>query len=80
MGAAYLVRHYPALLTKRFGPQASNGDGHGLLTAIAEARSLAKKAGGLDLARAATTLLNDFRSGALGPITLETVEQPAPTA
>jgi ribosome biogenesis GTPase A len=78
--AAYLVRHYPALLTKRFGPQASNVDGPGLLTAIAETRSLAKKAGGLDLARAATALLNDFRNGSLGPISLETVEQSAPSA
>ena len=32
------------------------------------------KAGGPDLARAATVLLNDFRSGALGRISLETVE------
>jgi hypothetical protein len=27
------------------------------------------------MARAATTLLNEFRSGALGPMSLETVEQ-----
>jgi len=73
--AGYLVSQYPALLTKRFGPLAANRDGHGLLEAIAEARSLAKKAGGLDLARAATTLLNEFRTGALGPLSLETVEQ-----
>ena len=76
--ASYLVTHYPALLVKRFGPAAAASDGPGLLSAIAQARSLAKKAGGLDLARAATTLLNDFRGGALGPITLETVEQVAP--
>jgi ribosome biogenesis GTPase A len=78
--AGYLVHHYPALLTKRFGQQAPNVDGHGLLTVIAQTRSLAKKAGGLDLARAATTLLNEFRSGALGPISLETVEPAAPSA
>jgi ribosome biogenesis GTPase A len=73
--ADYLVRQYPALLTKRFGPLADNCDGHGLLEAIAQVRCLARKAGGLDIARAATTLLNEFRSGALGPISLETVEQ-----
>jgi ribosome biogenesis GTPase A len=37
------------------------------------------KDGGPDVARAATALLNDFRSGALGRITLEAVdESPAP--
>jgi ribosome biogenesis GTPase A len=76
--ASYLVRQYPALLMKRFGPLAATSDGHGLLTAIAQGRSLAKKAGGLDTARAATVLLNEFRSGALGPMTLETVEPLAP--
>ena len=78
--ASYLVKQYPALLVKRFGPLAENCDGHGLLAAIAQARSLAKKAGGLDIARAATTLLNEFRSGTLGPISLETIEQISPSA
>jgi ribosome biogenesis GTPase A len=48
-------------------------DEHGLLAFIATSRHLVK-AGGPDIARAATTLLNDFRSGALGRISLETVE------
>jgi ribosome biogenesis GTPase A len=65
------------LLAKRFGPLPAGCDGQGLLAAIAQARCLARKAGGLDLARAATTLLNDYRSGALGPMSLETVEQMA---
>jgi ribosome biogenesis GTPase A len=73
--AGYLVSQYPALLMKRFGPLAADCDGHGLLRAIAQVRCLARKAGGLDIARAATTLLNEFRSGALGPMSLETVEQ-----
>lgn len=77
--AGYLVRQYPALLTKRFGPLAADSDGHGLLTVIAQVRCLAKKAGGLDTARAATTLLNEFRSGALGAISLETVEPSSPS-
>jgi ribosome biogenesis GTPase A len=78
--AGYLVSHYPALLTKRFGPLPANCDGHGLLEAIAQARCLTQKAGGLNMARAATTLLNEFRSGALGPMSLETVEQVAALA
>jgi ribosome biogenesis GTPase A len=75
--AGCLVRQYPALLAKRFGPLPAGCDGHGLLAAIAQARCLASKGGGLDLARAATTLLNEFRSGVLGPMSLETVEQMA---
>jgi ribosome biogenesis GTPase A len=73
--AGYLVTHYPALLTKRYGPLPANCDGHGLLTTIAQVRCLARKAGGLDMLRAATTLLNEFRGGVLGPMSLETVEQ-----
>jgi len=69
-----LLRRYPALLAARFGEFRRPCDEHGLLAFIAASRHLVK-AGGPDLARAATTLLNDFRSGALGRISLETVEQ-----
>ena len=41
----------------------------------AERRRLVKTAGEVDLARAAQALLNDFRSGALGRITLEATEE-----
>jgi ribosome biogenesis GTPase A len=68
-----LLRRYPELLAARFGPFPRPCDEHGLLAFIATSRHLVK-AGGPDLARAATTLLNDFRSGALGRISLETVE------
>jgi ribosome biogenesis GTPase A len=68
-----LLRRYPELLAARFGSLPRPCDEHGLLAFIATSRHLVK-AGGPDLARAATTLLNDFRSGALGRISLETVE------
>jgi ribosome biogenesis GTPase A len=68
-----LLRRYPALLATRFGSFPRPCDEHGLLAFIATTRHLVK-AGGPDLARAATVLLNDFRSGALGRISLETVE------
>ena len=68
-----LLRRYPELLAARFGGFPRPCDEHGLLAFIATSRHLVK-AGGPDLARAATTLLNDFRSGALGRISLETVE------
>jgi len=68
-----LLQRYPELLAARYDPLPRPCDEHGLLALIAASRHLVK-AGGPDLARAATTLLNDFRSGALGRITLETVE------
>jgi ribosome biogenesis GTPase A len=68
----YLADHYRPLLVERYGELPSGCDGHRLLQAVAERRSL-KKAGGADLAKAAAALLNDFRNGALGRITLEAV-------
>ncbi len=68
-----LLRRYPEFLAARFGAFPRPCDEHGLLSFIATSRHLVK-AGAPDLARAATVLLNDFRSGALGRITLETVE------
>jgi ribosome biogenesis GTPase A len=71
----YLIREYPGLLADRFGDIPAGCDGHGLLEVIASRRSLVKKGGQVDVSRAAATLLNDFRSGALGRITLEIVGQ-----
>jgi len=70
----YLLRHYPALVAGRFGELAPGSDGHGLLALVARSRSLVVKAGAPDLKKAAVVLLNDFRSGALGRITLESPE------
>jgi ribosome biogenesis GTPase A len=66
----YLVDHYRPLLVERYGELPDRCDGYSLLQAVAERRGL-KKAGGADLAKAAAALLNDFRNGALGRITLE---------
>jgi ribosome biogenesis GTPase A len=68
-----LLRRYPALLARRFGVLPSPCDAHGLLAFIARGRSLVKGVGQPDLAKASVALLNDFRSGALGAITLERV-------
>jgi ribosome biogenesis GTPase A len=68
----YLVEHYRPGVIERYGELPDCCDGHGLLEAVAQRRSL-KKAGGADLAKAAAALLNDFRNGALGRITLEEV-------
>jgi len=75
----YLLRRYPELVAKRYGVLPRPCDEHMLLALIAAGRSLAKKpGGGADLARASVALLNDFRSGALGRITLETVDDATP--
>jgi ribosome biogenesis GTPase A len=69
----YLLRQYPELLARRFGALPTACDERGLLELIAAGRSLVKKAAEPDIARASAALLNDFRNGALGRITLETI-------
>jgi ribosome biogenesis GTPase A len=71
----YLLIHYPRLIAKRFGEGAVDGDGHSLIAWVARERSLLVKGGGPDLHKAAVILLNEFRSGTLGRITIETAEQ-----
>ena len=66
-----LLRRYPELLAKRYGVLPRPCDETGLLECVASSRNLVKKAGEPDIARASIAFLNDFRSGALGRITLE---------
>ena len=47
-------------------------DGPGLVAAVAKRRGCVVKGGGLDLEKAAIILLEDYRSGTLGRISLET--------
>ncbi len=49
-------------------------DGQALVEAVAARRGCRIKGGGLDLEKAALILLNDYRSGAIGRISLETPE------
>ena len=71
----YLLRHYPELVAQRYGVLPRPCDEHMLLALIATG-SFAKRPGGSpDLARASVSLLNDFRTGTLGRITLETVDE-----
>lgn len=69
---AYLLGHYPGSLSRRYGVTSSVTDGQSLLTWIAARQFLVKKGGTPDTQKAAAVLLNDFRSGALGRISLET--------
>lgn len=70
----YLLRHYRAALEARFAGAPDAADGAALLAWIARQRSFVAHGGVPDLRKAATALLNDFRGGALGRVTLETVD------
>ena len=72
---AFLLKAYPGLLAERYGIPEDRSS-HELLEQIAIARSCLLKGGGYDVPRAARLLLEDFRSGKLGRITLEFPENP----
>jgi len=79
-----LLKHYPAMVTQRYGfptpsPLAGEGQGEGaavdgfhLIEAVAKKRGYRMKGGEFDLEKAALTLLQDYRDGVLGRISLET--------
>ena len=69
-----LLARYPKLLTARYGFALEGLDGPALLEAVAKRRGCLVKGGGLDLEKAALILLDDYRSGALGRVSLETPE------
>jgi ribosome biogenesis GTPase A len=77
--AGFLLENYPALLTARYGLAPEGMDAPGVLEAVARKRGcLIKGRGGeLDLEKASGILLNDYRSGTLGRISLETPESRA---
>jgi ribosome biogenesis GTPase A len=65
----FLLEHYPALLTARYGFSTEGMDGVAVIAAVAKKRGCLLKGGGgeLDLEKAATILINDYRSGSAGP-------------
>ena len=69
---SFLTGHYPGVLEERYKTAFSGEtDMHGVLTRVAEARGCVTRGAEPDLDRAASFLLDDFRSGRLGKITLE---------
>ena len=66
---------YPGVLAERYGAEEASlneeAPGHEILTAVALNRKCLKSGGEPDLAKAARLMLHDFRSGALGRLTLE---------
>lgn len=67
-----LIARYPALLAARYKLDATGLDGPGLVEAVGRRRGCLVKGGGLDLEKAAQILLQDYRDGALGRVSLET--------
>ncbi len=72
--AGFLLDSYPALLSARYGFATEGMDAVAVIEAVAKKRGcLMKGRGGeFDLEKAAAILLTDYRTGALGRITLET--------
>jgi ribosome biogenesis GTPase A len=70
-----VLARYPQLLVARYGAHSSDNqkiDGVSIIERVAKRRGLLLKGATLDLEKAAHTLLQDYRSGALGRISLET--------
>ncbi len=68
----FLQKYFPLCLEERYKTEfPENPEERELLTKIAQARSCLTKGGEPDIGRAAVFLLDDFRSGRLGKITLE---------
>jgi ribosome biogenesis GTPase A len=72
--AEILLERYSAALVARYGFALAGIDAPGVLEAVARKRGclLKGRGGELDLEKAAIVLLTDYRSGALGRISLET--------
>ena len=72
--AEVLLARYPKALAARYGVPADDDtiDGVGVIEAVAAKRGFRIKGGGFDFDKAAIALLNDYRSGALGRVSLET--------
>jgi ribosome biogenesis GTPase A len=66
-----LLARYPALLAARYGCTVEGLDGVGVIEAVAKKRGFRLKGGEPDLEKAALILLKDYRTGALGRISLE---------
>lgn len=69
-----LLARYPQALAERYDFAAtSESDGVDVVEAVAARRGYRLKGGALDFDKAAITLLTDYRGGALGRVSLETV-------
>jgi ribosome biogenesis GTPase A len=71
--AGLLLQDYPQLLAARYGfKELDQMDAIGVVEGVGLKRGFRQKGGDLDYEKAAHTFLGDYRSGALGRISLET--------
>lgn len=74
---AFLSKHYREELQARYQFQEAGAEPLSLLAEICESRKCYKKGGEIDYEKGASLLLEDFRSGRIGRITLERPDQTA---
>jgi ribosome biogenesis GTPase A len=74
-----LLKRYPHLLAARYGLKTEGMDGVAVIEGVAARRGFRVRGGEFDYEKAAHTLLLDYRTGALGRISLETPETRAET-
>jgi ribosome biogenesis GTPase A len=67
-----LLERYPHLLAERYGIKPEGMDGVGVIEGVAARRGFRVRGGEFDYEKAAHVLLQDYRQGALGRISLET--------
>ena len=72
--AGLLLTRYPARLSERYGFSFEGFDGASVVEGIARRRGLLGRGGVPDFGKASLTLLQDYRDGKLGRISLETPE------
>ncbi len=72
--AALLQGRYPALLEARYGFKVGELDAVGVVEGVARRRGLLMRGGEADFEKASMVLLQDYRDGKLGRISLETPE------
>ncbi len=70
--AEYLIANYPDRLKKRYELAEVPETDHELMEAIAVRRGCLRAGGHFDIYKVSTILLNELRSGALGPLSIET--------
>lgn len=75
--ADILLERYPGLLRIRYDLEPQGMDGYGLISAIARKRGYLRKGGKPYYEKAGLALMQDYRSGLLGRISLETPQSRA---
>ena len=70
--AGLLLARYPGLLAARYGFPVDGLDAVGVVEGVAKRRALRKRGGEADFEKASSVLLQDYRDGKLGRISLET--------